>query len=253
MLDTLRQYETPEGIELQLPLAGPAVRASAWLIDMLIRAAVYLAAAYVLALMDHMGYGIFLVLIFLLEWFYPVIFEAKQGATPGKKVMGLLVCHDNGTPLNWQSSLLRNLLRVADFLPFWYGFGLITMLANRDFKRLGDIAAGTVVVYAPPKLLTRPLPDSPPRPLPTPLDLTEQRAISDFAERSASLSKARTNELASLLADMTGKEGQAASQTLFGYAQWLRTGADTDTEDTPSAENTSPADQTPPADKEPSS
>ena len=214
-----------------MPLAGPAVRASAWLIDMLIRAGVYLICSWGFIWLGKVGQGLQLLLIFLLEWLYPVVFEAIRGATPGKKVMGILVCQDNGTPLSWNASLLRNLLRVADFLPFFYGFGLISILANRDFKRLGDLAAGTVVIYAPATNNAKPLPDSKPLPPPFPLDLSEQQAITNVAERSSSFSDARTQELAELLTPVTHTSQNKAPQnkaaeTLFGYAQWLRRGGE---------------------------
>ena len=225
MIDTLRHYETPEGIELKLPLAGPAVRASAWLIDFLIRAAIYLVVGWVLVWLGNVGRGLTLLLVFLLEWFYPVVFEATRGATPGKKVMGLLVCQDNGTPLSWSASLLRNLLRVVDFLPFMYGFGLLSTLLNRDFKRLGDLAAGTVVVYAPDKNSEKPLPEQKPLPPPYPLDLSEQQAITNFAERSSSFSDARASELAQLLTALTNAPAEQSTSRLYSYAQWLRKGS----------------------------
>lgn len=226
MIDTLRHYETPEGIELQLPLAGPAVRASAWLIDLLIRAAIFLVGIWLFSLLGRVGQGLILLMIFLLEWLYPVIFEALRGATPGKKVMGIMVCQDNGTPLSWSASLLRNLLRVADFFPAFYGFGLISILLNRDFKRLGDLAAGTVVIHAPTATSGKPLPDSKPLPPPYPLDLQEQQAITNFAERSSTFSEARAQELAELLAPVTSAGKDKASATLYGYAQWLRRGSE---------------------------
>ncbi|MGS2723014.1 RDD family protein [Porticoccus sp. GXU_MW_L64] len=225
MIDTLRHYETPEGIELKLPLAGPAVRASAWLIDILIRSAIFLVAWWIFSLLGKVGRGGLLIMVFLLEWFYPVVFEAIRGATPGKKVMGLLVCQDNGTPLSWSASLLRNLLRVVDFLPFFYGFGLLSTLLNRDFKRLGDLAAGTVVVYAPDKNSEKPLPQQRPLPPPCPLDLTEQQAITNFAERSSGFSDARARELANMLSPITRAPAEKATNTLHGYAQWLRKGS----------------------------
>ncbi len=210
---------------MQLPLAGPAVRASAWLVDLLIRGAIYGATAWLFSLFGNLGTAVILILVFLLEWFYPVFFEVTRSATPGKQVMGLMVCSDNGAPLTRQASMLRNLLRVADFLPFCYGFGLITMLMNRDFKRLGDLAAGTVVVYAPPKPADAALPAGKPQPPPLPLNLTEQRAIADFAERSQNLSQARTWELANILQPLTGKHDGSAAQALFNYAHWMQRGA----------------------------
>ena len=226
MIDTLRHYETPEGIELQLPLAGPAVRASAWFIDLLIRLAVFLVCLWIFSLFGRVGSGLLLLMAFLLEWLYPVIFEALRGATPGKKVMGILVCQDNGTPLSWSASLLRNLLRVADFFPAFYGFGLASILLSRDFKRLGDLAAGTVVIYAPTQASGKPLPESKPVPPPYPLDLAEQQAITNFAERSGSFSEARARELAELLTPITSASRDKAPAALHGYAQWLRRGGE---------------------------
>lgn len=90
-------------------------------------------------------------MLFLLEWFYPIIFEVyRQGQTPGKKVMAIKVLQDNGIPVGWPTSLIRNLLRAVDFLPMMYGFGVVSMLIARNFRRLGDLAAGTLVVYVEP-------------------------------------------------------------------------------------------------------
>jgi uncharacterized RDD family membrane protein YckC len=141
-------FETPEGIDLGLRVAGPISRALAWIIDAFIRYSVLFALSTVLASLLSFGMGLFLILLFLLEWFYPVVFEVVRGATPGKKAMGLLVVHDNGTPVGWSASMIRNLLRSVDFLPFFYCAGLISILLNSRFKRLGDLAAGTLVVYA---------------------------------------------------------------------------------------------------------
>src|SRR4051812_49506741 len=72
------------------------------------------------------------------------------GATPGQRVFALRVVMDNGLPVTAAAALTRNLLRVADFLPFGYGFAIVSMLLRRDCKRLGDLAAGTIVVHEPP-------------------------------------------------------------------------------------------------------
>src|SRR4051812_50188043 len=71
------------------------------------------------------------------------------GATPGQRVFALRVVMDNGLPVTAAAALTRNLLRVADFLPFGYGFAIVSMLLRRDCKRLGDLAAGTIVVHEP--------------------------------------------------------------------------------------------------------
>ena len=75
MLDTSFPIETPEGVILELHPAGPVVRSAAWLIDIVIRSVIYLSCAYYLSLFGDLGIGLLLIFIFLLEWFYPVLFE----------------------------------------------------------------------------------------------------------------------------------------------------------------------------------
>ncbi|MCV6611186.1 MAG: RDD family protein, partial [Amphritea sp.] len=159
LTDTVRTHETPEGIRLQLRMAGPVVRACAWAIDALIRVVLYGLIGAMFSFFGGVGTAVMLILFFLLEWFYPVVFEITSGATPGKKAMGLVVIHDNGTPISFVASFARNLLRAADFLPFLYAAGLLSMLMNRDFKRLGDLAAGTLVVYKELPVERHPIPE----------------------------------------------------------------------------------------------
>src|SRR3954471_5833068 len=148
MLDTTRRVATPEGIELTLHLAGPVPRALAWAIDLAIRIAIVVAIWVPATLLGRAGVGVVLIAMFFVEWLLPAWFEAAwRGQTPGKRAMGLMVLNDDGTPVRWPAALTRNLLRAADFLPLLYGLGLLAMLLNRDFKRLGELAAGTVVVY----------------------------------------------------------------------------------------------------------
>jgi len=224
MLDTIRKFEVPEGVDLELRLAGPVIRINAWLIDFIIRTAIQTLVYFLLIWFGNIGWGLILLAIFIIEWFYPVLFELHQGATPGKKILNLYVCHDDGTPVNWQSSMLRNLLRVADFLPFAYATGLLCMLINRDFKRLGDLAAGTVVVYRSEKNSSIKIPSQEPTPLPLPLTITEQRSILDFAERYEYLSVPRQQELSNILSELTNQKDDAAVKELHKYANWLLKG-----------------------------
>lgn len=224
MLDTIRSYETPEGIALSLRIAGPVVRSCAWAIDMLIRAGLYLAIAIPFSFLGGLGFGLMLVLFFLIEWFYPVLFEMRQGATPGKKAMGLEVIQENGTPLSWSASLIRNLLRAADFLPFLYAAGLVSMLLSRNFQRLGDLAAGTLVVYRGGTVVRPVLPDVLPVHPPGHFSREEQRSLLEFAERAPQLSPARRVELAEILGDLSGKRGEPAVDELLAYASWLTQG-----------------------------
>lgn len=224
MLDTNHTVEVPEGIEIRLPLAGPVERSLAFLIDMMIRIGIYLVAGTIFGIMGNFGQGILLIMIFLLEWFYPVLFELfNQGATPGKKMMGIAVVNDDGTPVNWSSSVIRNLLRTADMFPLLYLTGLLSMLINREFKRLGDLAAGTLVVHKKAFTHSGKLPEQKPKHIGIPLTLEEQSAILHFGERSNRLSEARRYELADVLSPaIDGHSSQQRYQSILGVANWLR-------------------------------
>lgn len=206
MLDTARRVATPEGIELTLRLAGPVPRALAWLVDMSFRIVAILALALVLGPFDLFGTGVMFLAAFFLEWLFPAWCEVHwNGATPGKRVLGLMVLNDDGSPVRWSAALTRNLLRAVDFLPLLYAIGLAAMLVNRDFKRLGDLAAGTVVVYREGAFRAAQIPAAPPLAPPAPLSLGEQRTLLDLAERAALLSPQRVEELAELARPLVGE------------------------------------------------
>jgi uncharacterized RDD family membrane protein YckC len=224
MLDTTRRVATPEGIELTLRLAGPVPRALAWAIDLALRLALLFVVSIVSSPLGAAGGGVLLLAAFFVEWLMPACFEAMwQGQTPGKRAMRLRVLNDDGTPLRWPGALTRNLLRAADFLPFLYGVGLLAMLANRDFKRLGDLAAATGVVYDPEKhAAARAIAVAPPVPPPFPLTLAAQRALLVRAERSGSLTPERLEELAELPKPLVGRlDGPRAAARLLGIANYL--------------------------------
>ena len=102
MLDTVHSVATPEGIALHLRVAGPVPRALAWLLDFLWRLAVLIALAIVLGQLGRLGVGLWLLCWFALEWLVPAWCEARlDGATPGKKALGLKVVRDDGAPLGW--------------------------------------------------------------------------------------------------------------------------------------------------------
>lgn len=198
-------------------------RALAWAIDLVLRAMVVVAVMMGASYLGAAGWGLALLVMFVVEWLAPAWFEvAWHGQTPGKRALGIAVVNDDGTPVRWGASLTRNLLRAVDFLPFLYGLGLLTMLVERDFKRLGDLAAGTVVVYAPGRARARALPQAAAEPPPFALSLEEQRVVLDFAERSASLTPERLEELAGLPAPLTGgATGAAAAARLLAMASYL--------------------------------
>jgi len=223
MLDTAYSIETPEGVNLELSTAGLVVRFLAWTIDLLIRVMAYLILAVAFGSLGDFGMGLFLVALFLIEWLYPVLFEVyKQGQTPGKKAMKIKVLQDDGVPVGWATSLIRNLLRTVDFLPLFYCFGIVSMLLTRDFKRLGDLAAGTVVVYANPLSEVVTLPKAKPMPPGKILRLAEQRAVLNFAERAPGLSQARAEELADIAGVLTQTQSRAGIDRLYAIANWLQ-------------------------------
>jgi len=224
LIDTLEYYEIPEGVRLEFRLAGPVVRACAWAIDAAIRAVLYLALAIVLGLLGGVGVALMLIGFFLIEWFYPVVFELHNGATPGKRLMGILVIQDNGTPVQPQASVIRNFLRTADFLPVLYATGLVAMMSNRQFKRLGDLAAGTLVVYKDAQQERTQPPVSAVTKPPLELSEDEQTILLAFSERAGDLSGGRREELADLLSDITGSRGGKGVETLYAYANWILKG-----------------------------
>jgi len=222
MLDTYRTVETPEGVEFGLRVAGPAPRALAWLIDCLVRLGVYFVVLMIVGVIGDAAVGAFFLCLFLGEWFYPVLFEVlRHGQTPGKRRLGLTVLQQDGSPVGWTASILRNLVRFADFLPIAYGFGLLSMLASRDFQRLGDFAAGTIVVHGEPPPSGARVPAAAPERPPVPLSLDEQRVVIDFAERLGTWSDARSNEIATLARPLTGTSGSEAVGRLTAIANWL--------------------------------
>src|SRR5690242_1903169 len=223
MLDTEREVRTPEGIELNLRLAGPVVRALAWATDLLLRSAAFIGLSMPLSMLGRVGAGVLLILWFALEWFYPTVCEVWfNGATPGKKFLGLVVFHADGTPVGLPASLIRNLLRAVDFLPFLYGFGLLAMLINRDFQRLGDIAADTVVAYRDGAARHGAIPQAMPIAPGKPLTLREQRLVLDLAARSPLLTVERARELAVLIPAVTGtQQPEPALARLLSIANYL--------------------------------
>jgi hypothetical protein len=92
--------------------------------------------------------GVFGLVAFALLWGYYIFFETLwNGQSPGKRWVGLRVIAHDGTPIGVSATLIRNLVRIVDFLPLYYGIGVVTMFIDRQSRRLGDFAAGTLVVY----------------------------------------------------------------------------------------------------------
>ena len=219
LLDTTYDIATPEGVELHLPLAGLAARSLAWLVDAAIKGVVLAITSAALLPFGNLGVGVLLLITFLTWWFYNVLFEVlRDGATPGKRYFGLAVTNANGTPVGWSASLLRNLIRFVDALPGCYAFGCLSVLISDKFQRLGDLAAGTVVVHRPREPASPAMPTVAPAALAVPLSPDEQQAIIGFAERAGDLNPDRARELARLLEPVLGT---VDSERLQEYAAWL--------------------------------
>jgi len=158
----LLSVETPESVAFAYRLAGLGSRGFALIIDTAI-IGVFSAVEALLALGVYLGLsaasprlgetagpwvvGALIVLIFLTTWGYFIVGEVfGNGRTWGKRWMGLRVVRDDGSRVGAGDSIIRNLLRLADILPGNYAVGMFSILFTRQHKRLGDMAAGTVVI-----------------------------------------------------------------------------------------------------------
>jgi uncharacterized RDD family membrane protein YckC len=156
------EIETPEMLPLRLPLAGFGPRALAWFIDSLILGVglfivfmfiiVALAGSSAFSASDGgRAVKFFVILIASLAMLSPVLYFAAfeffwNGQTPGKRWLGIRVIRRGGLPLGFGQVLLRNLLRIVDYLPSNGMAGLVSFFASQYQQRIGDLAADTVVV-----------------------------------------------------------------------------------------------------------
>jgi len=208
-VDTLHTVETPEGALLQFVVAGPVIRGMAWLVDGIIKILITIVlwfivgAAFFHETSGYAALGIMFIIQFLLSWFYTTTFEAMYGATPGKRIYGLRVVQDNATPVTVSGAIIRNFLRFVDVLPVINLTGLVTMLVDNRFRRLGDLAAGTVVIYKDKTIEHAGFAHAHSSPPPEWLSRDDRQAIVDFAERCTVLSVERQYELAAVLSDLT--------------------------------------------------
>jgi uncharacterized RDD family membrane protein YckC len=153
---------TPERVSLEYGIAGVGSRGGAVLVDTLIQAAVLLlvtaalagASVAVSSFLDSFSratgmliLGLWVLGLFAISTGYFMLFEIVwNGQTPGKRLLGLRVIRESGYPIRPVDSVVRNLVRIVDWLPIAYGIGVLVMLLNRRSRRLGDFAGGTLVV-----------------------------------------------------------------------------------------------------------
>jgi uncharacterized RDD family membrane protein YckC len=214
--ETLR-IATPEGVSFELPLAGVGSRFVAVLLDTLLQGAAFIALVIVLVVADAGGFAATAAVAvagFALLFVYPVAFElGAAGRTPGKRWTSLRAICADGSPITFRASALRNLLRLIDILPGGYLVGAVTIFVTRSNQRLGDLAAGTIVVREPRagKVPLPPPAPATPAPVPEPEELpawdvsglreAELGALRRFLERRRELDPVPRNLLARDLAE----------------------------------------------------
>ena len=142
---------TPENVSFDFELAGVASRAVAWTIDVLVMAGlltfVLLVASVLGLVLGGVAVAMYFVVAFLIQWGYGALCEWRwAGQTVGKRVVGIRVLQLSGTRITLLQAVIRNLVRIADILPGLYLTGGSSALLDRHGRRLGDLAAGTLVV-----------------------------------------------------------------------------------------------------------
>jgi len=146
---------TPENVVIEYELAGLGSRGAAAIVDLLVQGLlISLVAAVRLVLLRYGKWpgatwsaAVLGVVLFAVVYGYYVYFETVwNGQTPGKRWAGLRTVQAGGRPVDLACAALRNLVRVVDFLPVMYGLGAVVVVASSSNKRLGDYAAGTIVV-----------------------------------------------------------------------------------------------------------
>ena len=217
-IDTVTDIDTPERVRFSCRLAGPGQRAAAYLLDLLVRATIVVLFALVANAArllgeetSGVGIGLLLLALFVIEWGYYVALEMlMHGQSVGKRAMGLRVVKGDGLPIGIGESMLRNLLRAADFLPTFHVLGAIVMSLDPKFRRLGDMVAGTLVISEESEVVLPAIALSPAptldelRVLPSRISLSadELDAVEQFIRRSPALNDARAAELAELVAPL---------------------------------------------------
>ncbi len=160
--DQFLRIDTPENVAFGYEVAGIGSRFLAALIDIIVITLLLLVVNFVaLSVIDLIGgdgasegqprawaLAIAGILSFLTIWGYYIFFEmTTNGQSPGKRKFNLRVVRRDGTPITVTESIIRNLVRIVDFLPLFYGLGVVVMFIDTQSRRLGDLAGGTLVVY----------------------------------------------------------------------------------------------------------
>jgi len=208
------EVETPDHVVLRYDLAGGGNRGFAAVVDFILAALVFVGALWSFSLLSdplpaaRPFFGVLVLVTFTIAWSYFVLLEwLWQGQTVGKRLYGLRVIRDDGAPAGFVAVLVRNVIRIVDFLPLFYGLGLLMIIFTSRSQRLGDLAAGTYVVRAPrPQLdyfslrTVTPLGDG--RSIETrALPAEIQRLVREFVAREARLAPKDRARVAKQIAD----------------------------------------------------
>jgi len=146
--------DTPEGVPLELTLAGVGSRFASALLDYILQFIILVALALVLRYgagfspgSSSVSAAFWVVGFFAVFWGYDVAFEVlNSGRTPGKAANGLRVVRESGAPVTFGPSAVRNVIRIIDLLPGTYLVGITSILLTKRNQRVGDLAAGTLVI-----------------------------------------------------------------------------------------------------------
>lgn len=142
---------TPENVTFEFELAGIGSRALAWVIDVLVMGILLVISMQLIQplvpILGGFATAIFFVIAFVIQWWYSAILEWWWGGqTVGKKIVGLRALSSNGVRMSFVQAAVRNLVRIVDLLPGLYLVGGASVLLDEHSRRLGDLAAGTIVV-----------------------------------------------------------------------------------------------------------
>lgn len=207
--DRTTSIDTPEGVRLDITLAGLGSRAGAQLVDSLVKVAGGIAILYMLSNLELGFQGAFaaiLVLGTLSLVVYELAFEALwAGRTPGKAAFGIRVVNADGSPARFAAVAVRNVLRIIDVLPVGYGIGVVLVFVTKRHQRLGDLAAGTIVVRDRATAPLGPVTSGPPVTVPPGFDATAVRGedvavIRQYLARAGELDHLTRNRLAAQIA-----------------------------------------------------
>jgi uncharacterized RDD family membrane protein YckC len=223
-MDTIVRVASPDGIAFDLHPAGVIVRMLAFLMDMLFQGIAGIILGVVLVIFKVTGTWIISLSAFILIWFYYVIFELLYaGRSPGKMILGLQVVLADGSPVTASASLLRNLLRVFDV---FFAIGILVPVFNNGFRRLGDIVAGTLVVYAPERLMRieakLDFSDIEARPAQRILDTGAADVVLSYARRRKDFSPELRKELARTASEvyLAGATDEDPETSVLSLAAW---------------------------------